>query len=662
MLQITLKTRFQLIVVVAATGLITLALFWMTSERSRLMDEKEAQIQGLTQMGHSILAHYQALEQSGALTRAEAQARALDDIKGLRYAGDGYLWINDMQPVMILHPMKPELNGHDLSNMKDPNGKALFVEFVNTVRKSGEGFVAYDWPKPGNDKPVPKLSFVKGFAPWDWIIGTGIYIDDVDRAWRQSAIKAGSLCALALTILLIMSVSVARSIFNRLKAMSEVSKKISIGDVDQTVGDHSSDELGAFAESFRAAISYIKDVATACEALGRGDLNVAVEPKSEKDLLAKNFTHAVSSLRDTVRQMAESSSSLASASEELSATASQMSSNAEETAAQSGAVSSAAEQIAANVQTVVSGSEEMSASIKEIASNAHAAAKVAGHGVKIADAANEKVTKLSESSQQIGQVVKVITSIAEQTHLLALNATIEAARAGAAGKGFAVVANEVKELAKETAKATEDISRKVEAIQADTHGATEAIGEISKIIAQINDIQNTIASAVEEQTATTAEISRNITDVATGNQEVARNVTGVAQAAKSTTEGAEYTTRLPENLPAWQPLCRLSSASSTTATMSILHRLSPMDVQARVSPARNKADSPTENLILRVARLKRYSSSRSLRSLIKAYLFRVRLFYHSFFSILRRALAPRFIPSVYNLRRRNPCPNRAGSS
>jgi len=185
-----------------------------------------------------------------------------------------------------------------------------------------------------------------------------------------------------------------------------------------------------------------------------------------------------------------------------------MSSNAEETAAQSGAVSSAAEQIASNVQTVVSGSEEMSASIKEISTNAH----VAGNGVKIAREATEKVTKLSESSQEIGQVIKVITSIAEQTHLLALNATIEAARAGEAGKGFAVVANEVKELAKETAKATEDISQKIEAIQADTKGAIDGITEVSKIIAQINDIQNSIASAVEEQTATTNEISRNIVD------------------------------------------------------------------------------------------------------------------------------------------------------
>jgi methyl-accepting chemotaxis protein len=293
----------------------------------------------------------------------------------------------------------------------------------------------------------------------------------------------------------------------------------------------------------RQVVEYNRTVAQACEALGRGDVTVSVEPKSDQDLLAQNFTHAVSAIRDTIREMSEGSANLAAASEELSATSSEMSANAEETAAQAGAVSSAAEQISANVQTVVSGSEQMSASIKEISANAHNAARVAGNGVKVATESSQKVGKLSESSQEIGQVIKVITSIAEQTHLLALNATIEAARAGEAGKGFAVVANEVKELAKETAKATEDISRKIEAIQADTRGAIEGITEISQIIAQISDIQNTIATAVEEQTATTNEISRNVNDVASGNQEIARNITGVATAAKSTTEGAEYTNK-----------------------------------------------------------------------------------------------------------------------
>jgi methyl-accepting chemotaxis protein len=362
---------------------------------------------------------------------------------------------------------------------------------------------------------------------------------------------------LAVGIGVFLAVAVSRMIANPLRSMQEVAARLALGDADQKITHESKDETGSLAQSFREVIQYNQTIACACEALGRGDVTVSVQPKSDKDLLAKNFTYAVSALRDTVRQMAEGSSSLAAASEELSATSSQMSANAEETAAQAGAVSSAAEQISANVQTVVSGSEQMTASIKEISTNAHEAAKVAGNGVRIAGEANQKVGKLSESSQEIGQVIKVITSIAEQTHLLALNATIEAARAGEAGKGFAVVANEVKELAKETAKATEDISRKIEAIQSDTKGAIEGINEISTIIAQINDIQNTIATAVEEQTATTNEISRNVNDVASGNQEIARNITGVATAAKSTTEGAEYTNR------AAGELARLASTLQT---------------------------------------------------------------------------------------------------
>jgi methyl-accepting chemotaxis protein len=260
------------------------------------------------------------------------------------------------------------------------------------------------------------------------------------------------------------------------------------------------------------------------------------------------FATDVTARVKTAQEIERISQSLAGASEELTATSQQMSANAEETSAQASVVSAGAEQVDKNLQTVATGTEEMSVSIKEIAKNAHESAKVATGAVKVAEETNQIVNKLGTSSTEIGQVIKVITSIAQQTNLLALNATIEAARAGEAGKGFAVVANEVKELAKQTAKATEDISRKIEAIQGDTKNAVGAIGQISEVIKQVNDISNTIAAAVEEQNATTNEMARNVGEAAKGSGEITKNISGVADAAKSTTQGANDSLKAAQSL------------------------------------------------------------------------------------------------------------------
>ncbi len=304
-----------------------------------------------------------------------------------------------------------------------------------------------------------------------------------------------------------------------------------------------------------AVIGPVQEAGGVLKKIAAGDLTAQVIGNYQGDHAdIKNDINAMTeALRASMRSIADNARSLSSASEELTATSQQMSANAEETSAQANVVSASAEQVNKNLQTVATGTEEMSASIKEIAKNAHESAKVATAAVKVAEDTNQVVTKLGDSSTEIGQVIKVITSIAQQTNLLALNATIEAARAGEAGKGFAVVANEVKELAKQTAKATEDISRKIEAIQGDTKGAVGAIGQISSVIKQVNDISNTIATAVEEQNATTNEMARNVGEAAKGSGEITKNISGVAEAAKSTTHGAN------DSLKASQALAQMST-------------------------------------------------------------------------------------------------------
>jgi methyl-accepting chemotaxis protein len=510
---VSLRAKFRIMVAVAAAGLVALAGFWITSERSTMLALKIQNATDLVAGPYSLMEKQYQLEQEGKISRQEAQRRVIEAIRPMRFGANNYYWINDEQPTMIMHPMKPEWEGTDVSWVKVSDGRAIYLELNKAAQSPNGGYVRYLWPKLGTKEPVAKLSFVRKFAPWGWVVGTGIYIDDVDAVWRKSAMTAAGLALACLIPLAVVSITTSRSIFLRLLDMVE----------------------------------RVKDVAE-----GEGDLTKRIETNSADEVgeLARWFNVFMDRLHEMVRAIAENAQQVAAACEDLSGSSQQITANAEETTAQAHLVSEAGGQVNTNLQTLASGAEEMNSTIGEIAKNATEAARVSGEAVKAAESANQTVARLGDSSVEIEKMIKVITSVAQQTNLLALNATIEAARAGEAGKGFAVVASEVKELAKQTAKSAEEIKQKIGVILENTDGAVSAIGGIMGVIDKISHISTVIATAVEEQNATTNEMARNVTEAARGASTISENIKGVADAAQNTSTNVGATQTATEHLAA----------------------------------------------------------------------------------------------------------------
>jgi len=490
-----IRTRMLALASLTAAGLVALVIVAVSGIEHRIVEERKHATASVVETALGVVQRYGELASSGDMEIGAAQKAALDELRGLRYSGKEYFWVNDMTPTMLMHPMKPELDGTDLTENKDPDGKHLFVEMVDVVKADGAGFVAYQWPKPDVEAPQPKISYVAGYEPWGWIVGSGIYLDDVraDAVTDARGVLGAGLAVLV--VLILVSLAVARSI---VRPIGDATLALRSGDATVRLDSGRGKELDAMALA----------------------LNDTLDRTSAA---AAQVTQAAHEVQQSVRALVDTSEVLTGA--------------ADDSSRLTAAVEASAGEVAQSIDMVAAGAHQMGASIQEIAQNASEAAAATAEAVEIAARTSHTVRQLGDSSAQIGSVVKAITAIAEQTNLLALNATIEAARAGEAGKGFSVVAGEVKELAAETGKATSDIGERVEAIQSAVALATREIEQIHDVVAKINDFQMTIAGAVEEQTATTSAMASAVGEAASGGRGIAENLKVVGESQARASDG-----------------------------------------------------------------------------------------------------------------------------
>jgi methyl-accepting chemotaxis protein len=525
--------RFRMTVgrkIYALIGLGFLGLLGITFLDSRelassLKQQRKIELQHLGELAIGIVKAEYATVQKDGVAEPEAKKRAIARVAALRYGNNDYFSIQDMQSRLVMHPMMPQLNGKDMSQAKDPDGKLFAVEMTEVVKQKGSGFVEYSWPRPGADKPLPKLSFIIGFAPWEWTIITGAYVDDMNAQVWASAQRSLIAAGLVLLLTLAVSMFVARGVTTPLQRITAAMKQLAGGKLDVEVpgvGRH--DEIGEMAE----AVQVFKSNAVARQGLEAEQKEVETRAvarrKADMHKLADDFEGAVGGIIETV----------SSASSQLETSAGTLTSTAERAQELATMVAAASEEASTNVQSVASATEEMASSVNEISRQVQESARMAGEAVDQARTTTDRVGELSKAATRIGDVVELINTIAGQTNLLALNATIEAARAGEAGRGFAVVASEVKALAEQTAKATGEIGQQITGIQAATQESVGAIREISGTIEKLSEISSTIAAAVEEQGAATQEISRNVQQAAQGTVQVSSSIIDVQRGASET--------------------------------------------------------------------------------------------------------------------------------